>query len=137
MKFGKLNFLAVLIVVVVSLGIGFSWFGPLFGEAWMELVGLTEKDAADAGYMPLVIAVVGTILGCVLLTALLKTSDETGAVAGIKWGVLLWLLLLLPLAITGDSFGQVPLKLTLIESGEQLVSLIAMGAILGAMPAKG
>jgi len=39
MKELKINYLAVLVAVVLQFVLGFLWYGPLFGEPWMEMVG--------------------------------------------------------------------------------------------------
>jgi len=44
----EINWLAVLAASLVGFVIGAIWYGPLFGKAWMKIVGLTEKDAANA-----------------------------------------------------------------------------------------
>ena len=133
MKLGTINWIAVLICIVAALAVGFVWFGPLFGTRWMELVGLTEEQAAAAGFRPMIIAAIGTAMGCLLITGLLETSGQRGAAAGAKWGAVLWLLLLLPTGFIGDAFSQIPLELSAIEAGELLVSILIQGAILGAM----
>ena len=137
MKFGKLNYLAVLIAIVVTMGIGFVWFGPLFGTQWMEEIGKTESDFEENfSYWPFVFAIVSTTLGCVLITALLATSGESGAGAGIKWALILGLFLSLPVALTSGAFSLLSIKLTLIEQAEQILGLAAIGLIVGVMPAK-
>ena len=40
MKDLKINYLALLVAVILQFGLGFLWYGPLFGEPWMEMVGL-------------------------------------------------------------------------------------------------
>ena len=103
----------------------------------MEEIGKTVADfEANFSYLPFVFAVISTVLGCVLITGLLETSGQSGALAGLKWALLLGFLLLLPLGLTGDAFGLESIKLTLIEQGESILGLAAMGLIVGAMPAK-
>ena len=38
--------------------------------------------------------------------------------------------------LTGDAFGLESVRLTLIEQSESILGLVAIGAIIGAMPAK-
>ncbi len=53
MKELKINYLAVLVAVVLQFVLGFLWYGPLFGEPWMEMVGLdmatVEANPPGAG----------------------------------------------------------------------------------------
>ncbi len=48
MKQLKINHLAVWVNIVLLHILGSVWYGPLFGEPWMEMVGLTMADA-EAG----------------------------------------------------------------------------------------
>lgn len=45
MKTLRINHLAVLVCVIMLHVIGFLWYGPLFGEKWMAMVGLNAADA--------------------------------------------------------------------------------------------
>ena len=36
----KINHLAVLVCLILSFVLGFLWYGPIFGDAWMGMVGL-------------------------------------------------------------------------------------------------
>ena len=40
----EINFLAVLVCGVVSMIIGATWYGPLFGKKWMKEEGSTEEE---------------------------------------------------------------------------------------------
>ncbi len=42
MKTLKINHAAVWVCVVLSFVLGFLWYGPLFGDPWMEMVGLDQ-----------------------------------------------------------------------------------------------
>lgn len=38
-----INWLAVIAATLVGFAVGFIWYGPLFGEKWMQATGLTES----------------------------------------------------------------------------------------------
>ena len=46
----NINWLAVLAASVVGFAVGFLWYGPLFGKAWLKSVGLSEEDTQN-GHM--------------------------------------------------------------------------------------
>ena len=48
-----MNWLAIIAAAVAIFVVGFIWYGPLFGKAWMESTGMTEEKA-KAGNMPLI-----------------------------------------------------------------------------------
>ncbi len=41
---GEVNLLAVVLGTLAFFVIGAIWYGPLFGKAWRELVGITDED---------------------------------------------------------------------------------------------
>jgi len=44
MNFTAVNVLAILVVGVAYMVVGFLWYGPLFAKPWMKLVGMTQED---------------------------------------------------------------------------------------------
>jgi len=44
----QINFLIVILASLVPMGLGFLWFGPLFGKAWMAETGMTPDKAKTA-----------------------------------------------------------------------------------------
>jgi hypothetical protein len=45
----EINYLAVLVAALVSMVIGGLWYSPLlFGNIWMKLSGITQKDVEKA-----------------------------------------------------------------------------------------
>ena len=43
-----INWFAVLGASLVGFGVGFLWYGPLFGAAWMRSIGLDPEKMKDA-----------------------------------------------------------------------------------------
>ncbi|WP_276974679.1 DUF1761 domain-containing protein, partial [Flavobacterium filum] len=39
-----MNFYAILVAAISTLLVGFVWYGPLFGKAWMAETGFTEEE---------------------------------------------------------------------------------------------
>jgi hypothetical protein len=39
-----INYLAVVVCAVLSMALGYVWYGPLFGKKWMEIVGSKPDD---------------------------------------------------------------------------------------------
>lgn len=40
----EMNFYAILVAAISTLLVGFVWYGPLFGKAWMAETGFTEEE---------------------------------------------------------------------------------------------
>lgn len=46
-----MNFLAILVAALSTLVVGFIWYGPLFGKAWMAENGFTEEELKKGGML--------------------------------------------------------------------------------------
>jgi len=42
--FSDVNWIAVLLGTVLSMALGALWYGPLFGQLWLKLIGKTEDE---------------------------------------------------------------------------------------------
>ncbi len=42
-----MNYLAIITGTVLSMILGFVWYGPLFGKKWKELAGANDKELKD------------------------------------------------------------------------------------------
>ncbi len=47
----EINYLAVLVCGIVSMVVGFVWYGPLFGKKWAEAIGVNMTDAEECKKM--------------------------------------------------------------------------------------
>jgi hypothetical protein len=129
---GRINWITVILAVIVQQFIGFVWYGLLLQQEYMAAVGLTDATVDEAN-MPVAfaLAIFGSALVAVLLSLILSGMDEWGLGNGLKWGLLLWLLLALPILASLNMWAQRGWKLTAIDGAEALVLLLAAGAIVG------
>ena len=54
--FSNINWLSVIVAAVSSFLVGGIWYGPLFGQAWMRALGLSEEELGKRN-MPMVFGV--------------------------------------------------------------------------------
>lgn len=125
-----INWLAVLVAALSAFPLGYLWYGPLFGKAWMSEVGMTEEKARAAN--PAIMY--GGAFALALLQAstfamfLGDTPNPDAALYGLCAG----------LAWVGAAIGvqylfeQRSLKLFLINAGYNTVAFTLIGAIVGA-----
>ena len=127
----ELNWLAILVAAVAAFILGGLWYSPkLFGNAWMQDVGLTEESAAESN-MALIFggAFVLILIAAVFLGTAIGSSDwrgglHTGLVGGIAWGATAYGVTYL--------FERRPLRLFLVNAGYNIVLFALMGGIIGA-----
>ena len=128
----SINYLAVLVAALATFVVGGIWYSPmLFQRAWMKANNLTDADLAGGG--------TGKIFGLAFLFAFVMalnlamflnapgTTLRWGATAGALTAV--WVALGIG---TVALFERRPAAYTAINGGYWFVSLVLMGAILGA-----
>lgn len=130
--FQTINWLAVLIATVSAFFIGGIWYGPVFGNAWMKEMNLTEEDLGKRN-LPKVFG--GAIL--LILVATINLAMFLGPEADIAFGGLAgffagfgWVSTFIG---TIYLFGDKSLKLFFIDAGYCTITLTSIGLILGAL----
>ena len=116
MKELKINYLAVLAAVVLQFALGFLWYGPLFGESWMGMVGLDmatiEANPPGAGIW--ISNVVSAALAMIVLAWLFVKLNVESLVRGIWMGFLIgFSFALMPIMVSGfyaDNLGGLSIK---------------------------
>lgn len=131
----EVNWLAILASGVVYMVVGFLWYGPLFGNMWMKLVGLTKKDIQKDMSQGNMAKTYGTAFLTALVSAyvtnvlvvLLNVTDVGSAVA---LGVMLWLGYVAASYATLVLYENKKFKLYLLNTGYYLVTIVAAAVIL-------
>lgn len=132
MDVSTINWLAVGAATLVGFVIGFLWYGPLFGKAWMASVGLNEEDVQNSnmaktfGFTFVFQAVMAFCL------AMFFNTPEIGLQEGGFYGFLTgfgWV----AMAIGVNAlYEQKSWKYIFINGGFWIVVFTLMGLILGA-----
>jgi hypothetical protein len=138
----SVNYLAVLACGVTAIIIGFIWYGPLFGKQWMRMTGIDkatpEEMAKGKKQMPMMAAIqfVGALLmGWVLSYMYIYVSafnGVSGPVVGAESGFWAWLGFVAPVTVGMVLWEGRPWAYWGIVAGNWLVTLLVMGAIIGA-----
>jgi len=126
-----INWLSVIVAAVSAFLVGGIWYGPVFGRAWMAAFNFTEEDLKKRN--------VGKTFGLSLLlsfVAALVLDMFIGAEAGLVFGMMAgffagfgWVATFIGIIYL---FEMQSMKAFAINAGYCIVSLTAMGAILGA-----
>lgn len=137
-----INYLAVLVATVASMALGFAWYGPLFGQQWMALSGMTpEKIAASKekgmGKMYAIALLGSLVMSYVLAHSLVFASaymNVSGFAAGVQVGFWNWLGFIAPVTMGSVLWEGKSWRLWAINNGYFFISLLAMGVILAVWP---
>ena len=127
-----INYLAVLVCSVVPMLIGFIWYGPLFGKAWMAAVGKTEeeikKDFNPAKTYGL--TVVTNFVVAYVLARIMGYAGASTIVDGLMIALLCWLGFTAGTFYINDLFERKPSGLLLINIFYHLVVVLVYSVIL-------
>lgn len=132
-----INYYAVGAAALANMVIGFLWYGPVFGNHWKKLMGLTDETMKSMPLTPIQ-AMLGGLVMSILMAIVLAHSVTFGSaylkIAGLSAGLQagFWNWLGFALTITAGSFlweGR-PLKLWVLNATYYLVSFLVMGTIL-------
>ena len=135
------NIWAVVLAALSSMVVGTIWYGPLLGKQWMKLSGADKvpqsKRMAMGPYLVslfLLSLLMAYIIAHVtyLAHSFYSNSFLQDSVTTAFW---LWLGIALTRTVSTDLSESKPRKLTLINIGNQFVTILVMGLIIGLLPA--
>ena len=127
----SVNWLAVIIAAVVRFMIGGAWYMPLFGKRWRELQGIPE-GAPQAGLgQALAVGFIGDLVMAYILARFVIHYGAAGVLDGLLVAFMAWLGFVATIMVGLIYYEKKPPELIAINLGYQLVSMLAMGLILG------
>ncbi len=130
----SVSWLGIFLAVVAAMAIGSIWYGPLFGKKWMKLVGLKRGESSPTGPM-LVMLGLAIIQAFVVAHFIVYVGyfypDYSGLSVGLLTGLWTFVGLIVPALVSKAIFEKGSMELLKINLGNQLITLLAIGAILG------
>ncbi len=133
------NYVIILVGALLSMVIGFVWFGPLFGKKWMQIMGATEMDAEKRKEMqraakPLyIIQFALSLLQVYIFSNFITWNSWSAQSVGVAF--FLWLGFVMPTVAGSAMWNNQPNKvkwaLFLIQAGFQLVLFLMYGFLIG------
>lgn len=118
------NWVAVAVSMVAAVGIGFLWYGPLFGKMWMKESGIHMPDKTPNMTKPIVISLVGALF-------LAYVMSVKGA--GLENAFWYWLGFVAPVMLSFVAWEGKSWKLFAIQGGYWLVTLLVSGVVIARM----
>lgn len=140
-KIFNTSWLAVILATIVFFMFGWIWYGPVFGETWMGIEGITEADAQarldEMGMAVwLVTALLITIGQAIGVLMVIHLAGAKRLPACLK--TIFWLVVTIAAPILGYAslYGGYPLNGFLIDLGHMLIGYLIMAAIYAAFRGK-
>lgn len=139
-----INYLAVLVAAIVAFVLGWLWFGPVFGKAWMASQGknmdeMTTKMKSDSSFKSKmmksysIVALMSLVMAFVLAHSLIFAAtylNVSGWSAALQAGAWNWLGFVVPVSVGSVLWDGKSWKWWCITAGYYLVSLILMSLVL-------
>jgi hypothetical protein len=127
------NVWAVAVAALARFLIGFAYFmPPLFGKAWMDVMGYTPRQMSDKTTMIRGMGI--DLAACFVIAGVLvhavHYAGATTALQGAAVGFLNWLAFTALTSLAGATIERRAFKLWMILAGNSLIALTVMGAIL-------
>lgn len=135
MLLGSVNWLAIIVATIASMGLGAGWY-MLFANQWMGALGRTREQimaAAGNAATPFIIAAAMQLVMAYFLALLTpKALGSTTLLNGLAMGFWLWLGFVITSMIINHRYQGAKWSLTLIDGGYLLGVLLLQGIIIGA-----
>ena len=130
----KINYLAVLVAAVVHFMIGGLWYGLIFGNTFIKLIGWSpEKLAQVAGQShgkEYLFAFLTSLVLVYVLAHFVQYTKARNAADGMQTGFWLWLGFVATTQLSAVVFEERSWGLYLLNIGYQFVACLVAGAIL-------
>ncbi|MFN2499720.1 MAG: DUF1761 domain-containing protein [Pyrinomonadaceae bacterium] len=137
----KINYPAVFVAAIVHFIIGGLWYGLIFGNKFIEIIGWTpaqvEKIAAESHWSQYAVAFATSLVLVYILAHFLHYTDAKNVAGGMQTAFWLWLGFVATTQLATVIFEQRKLGLYLLNVGYQLVAGLICGAILAAWKRRG
>ena len=132
-----INFLAVGLAALAGILIGAVWFGPkTFFPLWWRFLGRNPAEQPGTDNMALIFgstfvaAVIQSIVMAVFINLAQQATGSMDTVTGLAIGALVGVGFASSASLSHHLFGGFAIKAWVLEAGQDIVSLAAMGAII-------
>jgi hypothetical protein len=131
----QVNVWGVLAAAASSMVVGSIWYAQaVFGKTWMRLAKV-KTDGRGSMVLPLALTFIASLLTAYVIAHVAYLSNQffdhsflQDAVVTSLW---LWLGLTAARFLTHDLFEGRPTKLTLLNVGNEFVTIVLMGVVIG------
>ncbi len=132
----QINFWAVLAAMISSLIVGSIWYAmPVFGKIWAKLAKIDMTKDRGSVAKPIIVTMVVSLVTAYVLAHVAYLSNQffnnsflQDSVTTAFW---MWLGFTAARFITHDAFEGRPMKLTALNIGNEFVTLMVMGIVIG------
>jgi hypothetical protein len=128
---------ALIAAMVLSVVLGFIWYGPLFGKTWMLLNGMVMPDPKPGMrrmFQPTLLSFMSAIFITFVLGFSIAIHNAfyltTGLVPGLSIAFLMWLGFIVPVYLNLSGWEGKPWKLFFINTGYWFVFMMLTAVLI-------
>lgn len=125
----ELNWLAILVATVAGFAIGGVWYGPLFGNAWVQAMGKKPEDF-EPSPTPFIVSFVTSLITAIVLAVLIQALGITDVIGGLTLGLAVGIGFIATAMASDSAFCGWGLNLFLIQAGYRVTYSVVMGIVL-------
>lgn len=137
MEISSINFLAVFVATVSTFLVGWLWYGPIFGKAWLNATGLTENQVNQGNMIKIfglafIFEFIMALNLAIFLTGSPEASAQVTGSTGAFYGFLAgfgWVFFALAV---NSLYEQKSWHYIFINGGYWTIAFTVMGFIIGA-----
>ncbi len=130
----KINYPAVIVASIVHFMIGGLWYGVIFGNLFLKIIGWTPEQLAQvqeqSHWTQYLMAFVTSFVLVYILAHFVQYTKATTVLDGMQTGFWLWLGFVVTTQLSSVIFEQRKLGLYLLNVGYQLTACMICGAIV-------
>ena len=125
------NHIAIWVMVVAQMAIGFLWYSPFtFLEPWSYGFGLDLATMGDPNPLAFIVIVLTSVASCYVISWLIRRLGIKGAAGALALGIFLWLGVAVHAIAPHYMFGQVGKSALIIDLGNSLVVIVVTCLVL-------
>lgn len=134
----EINYFAILVCGILSMVLGYIWYGPLFGRKWAEVIGADISNPEKVKEMQKGVNILYLVqFALALFQALILAYYIEGwkEASGLENALWIWAGFVVPViagtAMWNNDSRKIAWTRFLIQSGYQLLNLAVFGIVLG------
>ena len=127
-SFASVNWLAVLVETVVSMALSALWYGPLFGQLWLRLIGKSEDELESDPTMYIKTAL-AALIAMIFLNLGVVAFGASGFLSGMLVAVLIFVGFGATATFVYTTFEGPTEKVWFLYAAYQLVIYLIMGGV--------
>ena len=130
MRFASVNYIAVLVVAIVSFVLGGLWYSPkVFGNIWLAGIG-KRPDELGSSAVPLALNLITAVITAAVFAAIVRSLNLQTAAEGLTFGFIVGVGIIAASMASDFAFNRFPPSFFLVEAGYRVGLSLIMGLVL-------